>query len=116
MLAQAKVSCSNVFGDVRFLRGLWRGIQKISWGPSQFVDCAARARSLAGMRWCWATLFHRIAIWRVFVTLDFTTFQRNPNDSGRSALLGGTRPSCPRPWENASEVWVDALRFPGARA
>jgi hypothetical protein len=23
---------------------------------------------------------------------------------------------CPRPWENASEVWVDALRFPGARA
>jgi hypothetical protein len=23
---------------------------------------------------------------------------------------------CPRPWENASEVWVDTLRFPGARA
>jgi len=24
-----------------------------------------------------SAMFHRIAIWRVFVTLDFSTFQRN---------------------------------------
>ena len=40
-------------------------------------------------------------------------------------LSGATQPSscewlnaysCPRPWENASEVWVDAPCFPGVRA
>ena len=31
-------------------------------------------------------------------------------------LDGGNWSSCPRPWENASEVWVDAPCFPGVRA
>jgi len=33
-----------------------------------------------------------------------------------SAHLPSNIAICPRPWENASEVWVDTLRFPGARA
>ena len=33
-----------------------------------------------------------------------------------TGILGSFGQVCPRPWENASEVWVDGLRFPGARA
>jgi hypothetical protein len=35
----------------------------------------------------------------------------------RTLLAGDAAGSrCPRPWENASEVWVDAPCFPGVRA
>jgi len=41
-----------------------------------------------------------------------TDFDAKPTFAGDAPLYR----FCPRPCENASEVWVDALRFPGARA
>jgi len=62
------------FGDVRFSgRPMGAAFKKSAGGPAN-LSIAQRARSSTGLRWCWAAMFHRIAIWRVFVTLDFSTF------------------------------------------
>jgi len=66
-----------LFGDVRFSTRPTSAAFKKSAGRPANLSIGQRARSSTGLRWCWAAMFHRIAIWRVFVTLDFSTFQRN---------------------------------------
>src|SRR6267142_823698 len=62
------------FGDVRFSgRPMGAVFKKSAGGPAN-LSIGQRARSSTGLRWCWAAMFHRIAIWGVFVTLDFSTF------------------------------------------
>src|SRR4029077_10313265 len=62
------------FGDVRFFgRPMGAAFKKSAGGPAK-LSIGQRARSSTGLRWCWAAMVHRIAIWRVFVTLDFSTF------------------------------------------
>src|SRR6266566_9444136 len=53
------------FGDVRFSgRPMGAVFKKSAGGPAN-LSIGQRARSSTGLRWCWAAMFHRIAIWRV---------------------------------------------------
>src|SRR5438067_2513589 len=67
------------FGDVRFSGTPMGAVLKKSAGGPANLSIGQRARSSTGLRWCWAAMFHRIAIWRVFVTLDFSTFSTSGN-------------------------------------
>src|SRR3954451_17998835 len=55
------------------------------------------------------------SLWRHTTT---TTLGTRCRSAGAVHPINSNRDGkeCPRPWENASEVWVDALCFPGPRA
>src|SRR5437016_4446023 len=73
------------FGDVRFSGRPMGVVFKKSGGGPANLSIGQRARSSTGLRWCWAAMFHRIAIWGVFVTLDFSTFSTQSAGSGHPA-------------------------------
>src|SRR4051812_2998589 len=51
----------------------------------------------------------------IFIELFEDLRDRFRNRQQPFSLKVSNRSICPRPWENASEVSVDALRFPGRR-
>src|SRR5438105_1677714 len=78
------------FGDVRFSGTPMGAVLKKSAGGPANLSIGQRARSSTGLRWCWAAMFHRIAIWRVFVMLDFSTFSTKSAESGHQPMADRT--------------------------
>src|SRR6266699_2786369 len=62
------------FGDARFSgRPTSAAFKKSAGGPAN-LSIGQGAAFSTGLSWCCAAMFHLIAVWRVFVTLDFSTF------------------------------------------
>ena len=101
------------FSDVRFSgRPVGAAFKKSAGGPAN-LSIGQRARSSAGLRWCWAAMFHRIAFWRVFVTLDFSTFSTSGNGRWLSGKPIGFASSLEeeeaQPW-SISLAWMSRWR------